>query len=105
MKCPTCDTRFKRLSSWPLAVGKPVVCAECGTPSRREGRWKPLLIAAAMLFVFHQMIGMFALTLVGTLILLAGLILLSMSVDEATIRLVPVGPPSKTPESAGEDNA
>ena len=90
MKCPGCGTRFKRLSSWPLAAGRPIVCPECGTASKRLGRWKPLLIAVAMLFVFHQMIGMFALTLVGTVILLAGLILLSMSVDEATIELVPV---------------
>ncbi|MEQ8227160.1 MAG: hypothetical protein RIA64_03675 [Rhodospirillales bacterium] len=102
MICPACDSRFKRLSSWPLAAGKPVICTACGTPSKRDGKWKPLLIAVAMLFVFHQMLGMFALTLVGTLILLLGLILLSMSVDEATIKLIAVGPPTKDVPSAGE---
>ncbi|MEQ9170407.1 MAG: hypothetical protein RIE87_04280 [Rhodospirillales bacterium] len=98
MKCPGCGIRFKRLSSWPLAVGRNMVCPECGTASKRLGRWRPLLIAVAMLFVFHQMIGMFALTLVGTVILLAGLILLSMSMDEATITLVPVSKPGAAPE-------
>jgi DNA-directed RNA polymerase subunit RPC12/RpoP len=90
MNCPSCGNRFKRLSSWPLAAGRPIVCPECGTASKRAGKWKPLFIAVAMLIVFQQFIGMFALTGVGTVILLAGLILLSMSVDEATIRLVPV---------------
>ncbi|PIW27838.1 MAG: hypothetical protein COW30_09275 [Rhodospirillales bacterium CG15_BIG_FIL_POST_REV_8_21_14_020_66_15] len=105
MRCPACGTRFKRLSSWPLAVGRPVVCADCGTASKRAGRWKPLLIAVAMLFVFHQMIGMFALTVAGTVILLFGLILLSMSVDEATIRLVPVSGPALAPASKSEPEA
>lgn len=99
MKCPACGTRFKRLSSWPLAAGRPVVCSECGTASKRLGRWKPLLIAIAVLFAFHQMIGMFALTLTGTFLLLVGLILLSMTVDEATIQLVPVSGPVADPES------
>lgn len=102
MRCPSCGTKFKRLSSWPLAVGRPVVCSECGTASKRAGRWKPLLIAIAVLFAFHQMIGMFALTLVGTVILLAGLILLSMTVDEATIQLTPVSGPAPGPEDAPE---
>lgn len=102
MRCPSCGTKFKRLSSWPLAAGRPIVCGACGTASKRLGRWKPLLIAVAMLFVFHQMIGMFALTLVGTVILLAGLILLSMTVDEATIQLTPVSGPAPGPEDAPE---
>ncbi len=100
MKCPACGTRFKRLSSWPLAAGRSIVCPECGTASKRLGRWKPLLIAIGMLFVFQQMIGMFALTGMGTVILLAGLILLSMTVDEATITLVPVSGPAPGPEDA-----
>ena len=100
MKCPACGARFKRLSSWPLAAGRPIVCPECGTASKRLGRWKPLLIAIGMLFVFQQMIGMFALTGTGTVILLAGLILLSMTVDEATITLVPVSGPAPGPEDA-----
>jgi len=98
MRCPVCDTRFKRLSSWPLAVGRPVICDECGAASKRAGRWRPLLIAVVMLFVFHQMIGMFPLTVTGTLLLLVGLVLLSMTMDEATIDLVPVdgtGPAAK----------
>jgi hypothetical protein len=90
MHCPACGTRFKRLSSWPLAAGRPVVCGECGTASKRLGRWKPLLIAVAVLFTFHQMIGMFALTVTGTVLLLVALILVSMTLDEATIQLVPV---------------
>lgn len=99
MRCPSCGTRFKRLSSWPLAAGRPVICGECGTASKRLGRWKPLLIAIAVLFAFHQMIGMFALTVTGTVLLLVGLILLSMSVDEATIQLVPVDRPASDPEN------
>jgi|TARA_R110002124_G_scaffold106534_2_gene258615 DNA-directed RNA polymerase subunit RPC12/RpoP len=100
MRCPACGTKFKSLSSWPLAAGRPVVCGNCGTASKRLGRWKPLLIAVALLFAFHQMIGMFALTLSGTILLLVGLILLSMTVDEATIQLVPIDGPAPDPEDA-----
>ena len=99
MRCPSCGTKFKRLSSWPLAAGRPVVCSECGTASKRLGRWKPLLIAVAVLFAFHQMIGMFALTITGTVLLLVGLILLSMTVDEATIQLAPVSGPEDAPKA------
>ena len=87
MRCPACGTKFKSLSSWPLAAGRPVVCGNCGT-------------AVALLFAFHQMIGMFALTLSGTVLLLVGLILLSMTVDEATIQLVPIDGPAPDPEDA-----
>ena len=46
------------------------------------------------------MIGMFSLTLSGTVLLLVGLILLSMTVDEATIQLVPIDGPAPDPEDA-----
>ena len=59
MKCPACGTKFKSLSSWPLAVGKPVICGDCGQASRRRGKWKPVLIAVAMLFFPPAVRGLF----------------------------------------------
>ena len=82
MKCPTCDHRFRQFSSWPLALGRPVICGECGTAGVRQGRWRPLILAALALFAFSQFIGMFALTTIGTLLVLIGLVLLSMTLDE-----------------------
>ena len=90
MLCPACGSRFKRMSSWPLAAGRPIVCGACGTASKRVGKWKPLFIALALLVLFQQLIGMFAFTGLGTVLLLAGLVLLAMSIDEATIQLTPV---------------
>ncbi|HAD88027.1 MAG TPA: hypothetical protein DCG48_11750 [Rhodospirillaceae bacterium] len=90
MHCPACDNRFKRMSSWPLAVGRPIVCGACGTACQRVGKWKPLIIALVLLVLFQQLIGMFAFTGLGIVLLLAGLVLLAMSIDEATIQLTPV---------------
>ena len=90
MNCPACGSRFKRMSSWPLAAGRPIVCGACGTASKRLGKWKPLIIALVLLVLFQQLIGMFSFTGMGTVLLLAGLVLLAMSIDEATIQLTPV---------------
>lgn len=100
MNCPSCGARFKRLSSWPLAAGRNIVCPQCGTACKRQGRWKPLIIAVVMLLLFQQFIGMLSLTGFGTILLLIGLVLLSMSIDEATIRLVPAGTPEESKDEA-----
>ncbi|MEK9672907.1 MAG: hypothetical protein VW268_10465 [Rhodospirillaceae bacterium] len=97
MRCPTCDHKFKQLSSWPLAAGWPVACPDCGAKLRRVGKWKPAIIAIAMLILFQQLIGVYAFSAVGTVVLLAGLILLAMLIDERTIQLAPLpdGAPQK----------
>ena len=70
--------------------------------SKRQGRWKPLIIAVVMLLLFQQLIGMLSLTGFGTILLLVGLVLLSMSIDEATIRLAPVSAPEESKSKAPE---
>lgn len=103
MRCPACGRKFARFASWPLALGRPVVCGDCGTQSRRQGKYLPALIAVAALLAFHQMIGMFAFTFIGTILLLAAIIILAMSVDEATIRLTPLNPAATPPPESGAE--
>ena len=107
MRCPSCNHYFQQFASWRLALGKPLICPDCGASCRRKGRLMPLLIAVCVLVAFNQLIGMYAFTRVGMLALLAAMVLAAMWIDERTITLVASGgkvpPASAEPSAPGEE--
>lgn len=96
MRCPACNTRFPQFASWKLAFKRPLVCAGCGTTCRRIGKWTPALIAVLLLIAFNQLIGTFHFSTLGTVLLLVGLVLTAMWVDEMTVTLAPADSTGRT---------
>lgn len=105
MKCPNCEYKWPRYTSWKYNTLKGVTCPKCATVSVREGKFQPMLIAIIGICLYGYLYGTFNFTFVGQMLVLFLVLLFAMWIDERWIKLVPKTPPDTPPDGPRADGA